>query len=369
MSSADILPPNATPLMRALAEVSDPLSRLGVAYQGIEPANANPLPQFLPFLVWQYGLAELSLFLPNLYDLIQSGVRWQRERGTPAAIARGMGWLGYAGSLNEAPASRRRWNKFQIELDRVRDADMPDLARLEGIIQLSPPKRSLFTRGYRGYDIRAGELSRRRLSASLYSTDSGVRVGSGKAKWSFGRRYEADVTLTQSQLTALGVWLPPIVGPGLWQDNTALWSQQAAPWALPAVVLRDKAISEGIANQSAWLRFSDSAGTIGHARAVAHAVKEDAAGEYRLGSARFTHRTSEPNLTLVTGASRFGDGNSRVANQMSLVIGGAPVPGTAPGSLWLEPSQISGGTEVAATPVSIPFGLSVRERAVFVLRF
>ncbi|MEZ5878978.1 MAG: hypothetical protein R3D43_15185 [Tepidamorphaceae bacterium] len=68
----NILPPNATAFERLFSEVVDPLLVLAEPYDAIRltaPHRAPP-PALLPFLIWQYGLGELTPYVPSLYQLI-----------------------------------------------------------------------------------------------------------------------------------------------------------------------------------------------------------------------------------------------------------------------------------------------------------
>jgi hypothetical protein len=365
-----LLPRNATPWMLATAEANDPLAGLGDDFSGIRLAFQNTPPQFMPFLVWQYGLGELSPFLPNLYDLIAEGVRWQRVRGTPAAIYRGLSWLGYSATIEEEPVRRRRWNRFQIELDRVRDNDLPDLRRIDGIVSLSPPERSVFYRGFRVYDVRAAETSCKRLSRSLLSSHSGVRIDAGKAKWSFGRSYAGDALLGEAELDAVGAWVPAVSEGDLWVDADYLWADADFLWALPAAIARRKAIADALVAQTAHIRFRNGAGAvIGYRRAVTRPVSLQTGGEYQIGASTWGVSPDAPTGVVVHARTGFGDGAGQTAAHMDVVLGLDLADGVKPGLLWLSPEQASGGSVLASSSVSIPFGLTVRELCRFSLRF
>ena len=65
----------------------------------------------------------------------------------------------------------------------------------------------------------------------------------------------------------------------------------------------------------------------------------------------------------------FEDADGVSAASVSLVVGasmGAEIP---PGRLWLQPADLSGGVEIAATPVTLPLRATVRERITFLMRF
>lgn len=362
-----LLPPGATPLELSLAEVDDPLVALMDAFASIPSADNVPAPNLLPFLVWEYGLGELSPYLPNLHDLISEGVRWQRMRGTPASVARAIGWLGYAGSLEYEPPRHRRWNRFQLALDRVRDADQPDLLRIEGVTQLSAPVRSQFVRGFHGYDVRAAETSYQRTSGSIIGDASGVRVGSGAAKWSFGRDHEIEHVLTHAELAALGTWLEPIVS-DYWVSNTSLWVDAHYLWATPGVQARRNSIIAALTGSPVYVAFRAADGSlIGHARATARSVAAAPSGEYVFAGAALTTATTVPHDLLVWARTGFGDGFGHVAATASLVFGPTRSEGIGPGLSWVPPGGLSGGVEVASASVSIPFGLAVREHVQILL--
>lgn len=364
-----LLPNNATPYELAISDTTDDFVNLVDRFNGVRTATLNPPPQFLPFLVWQYGLGELSPYLPNLYDLIAQGIQWQRLRGTPAAILLGLSWLGYSGELEEAPARRRRWATFQWHLDRVRDNDLPDLARIDGIVALSPPLRSKFVRSYNGYDVRACETSYSRTSESLTSDDSGVYLPNVGAKWSFGRQYDRDATLSESELTDLGVWIEPVPTSGLWVDDHSLWVDDHFLWAIPGVISRLRSMANDIAEQTAYIRFTDASNqVIGYSRAVARAVAPSPTGEYVMGATKWTPRTDTPSAVFMTARTGFGDGAGQTATHIAPFFGATRAVGVKPGKLWLEPDELTGGVAVASYAVSIPLGLTVREFTRFLLR-
>lgn len=363
-----LLPANATPWMLATAEANDPLSTLGDRYLDIRAAFRNTPPDFLPFVVWQLGLGELSPFLPNLYDLIEEGVRWQRVRGTPAAISRGLGWLGYAGTLEEEPTRRRRWNRFQIELSRVRDADLPDLRRIDGVVSLSPPERSIFYRGFRGYDVRAAELSYKKLSRSILSSHSGVRIDAGKAKWSFGRKHGGQVSLDETVLTTLDAWLEPVAQGDRWAFSDYPWVDADFLWSFPGAQARRAAIAAALVEKSAYIRFATAGGAvIGYRRASLRPVRLSPSGEYVVSGETWGVSATNPVAVLARAMTGFGEGSGQVAASMTVVFDPTLAPGVKPGVLWLTAAQASGGIAVDPVAASIPFGITVREECAVVM--
>lgn len=368
----DILPPNATPFERLFADVLDPLPVLGELYDGIRLSapQRSPAPDFMPFLVWQYGLGELTPYLPNIYDLIDDGIQWQRVRGTPAAVRKGFGWLTYDCEVENHPTRRRLWNKADTHLDRVRDEDVPDLARLAGIGQLSMPERSIYWRGWHGYNVPAAETSYTRLSGSLLGDDSGVRIDGVAPKWSFGREHPIDHTCSEADLTAIDAWIPEVPEGDLWADADYLWAEADFQWDVPAATARRNAIALDIAGRSVWVRFADSGdATLGYRRAVALPVKAvGSGGDYTIGAQQWLREHESPTAVLVYAQTGFGDGAGSDVAAVSLVFDATP-DGVPPGRLWLADGDLAGGTEIAAEAAAIEFGLTVRERILFLMRF
>lgn len=376
---ARLLPANATPLELLLDEANDPIVALGPEFDAIQSARRNPPPQILPFIVWQYGLGELTPYLPELYALIDDGVRWQRIRGAPAAIRKGLGWIGYDYARLEEETERVRegrnrllWSLVQIELDRLRDADLPDLERIAGITQLSLPARSHFVRAWRGYDVRALEPDWSRLDEAILDDHSGARIAPMPQQWSFGRLHEiGEVVLGIDELDPLGAWLPPVAeDAAAWEDVDVPWEDAAFPWALPLVDGRRRELISRLRQLDPVVTFRDAGGgAIGHARAVATPVSLAASGPYQIAGATYAAEDGLPEALLVHCRTPFGAGAGEEAATAEILFDSARAPGVPPGRLWMAPADRVGGHAIAQSPVTIPFGLTVREHVRFLLRF
>jgi len=371
MPFESLLPPDSTTALEVqLERVGDLFEKFSADVESIRGVKLGSPPSvYLPFLIYEYGLGELSPYVPNLYDLIREGVRWQRVRGTHESVYMGLDWLGYSGTLEDPPARRTRWNLFQIALDRVRD-DEDVLARIEGVAQLSAPVRSYFWRGYAGYDIRALEYSWSKWAQTLYSTYSGRRIG-GQAKWSFGRVYAFDHTMTETELTDLGVWeeLPPEDEPLTWGPFP--WG--AFPWGSSAGRARSVRMADGTLTDTAWVVFKNSDDeVIGARRAralhrVATAVSD---GVFQVGSEEFNPVAATATIIYVEALTDFGDGYGETAVTAAVVFDADLAEGQPAGARWLDADQIEiNGPLIAETPVAIVFGRTVRERVKFALRF
>lgn len=380
----DLLPDNASAFERAFSLASDQTGRLAAGIEGIPVAKIAPLAaDFFPFMVYEFGLGEVTSLVPDPTILTGVGVDWQRIRGTPAALAMALGWIGYTASLDEAKVTRRRWHLFHLGLDRVRDAEAPDLDRIAGLAGLSVPVRSQFWRGFSGYDIRPHEYSGRRLSGALYATSSGARLKTDGPLWSFGRNYDLTAPLSQSVLQSLNAWVPltyqASIGYGTIQtgiDSSVAgwtgiaWSDATWDWLDTDASARGRIIANALIRRPIWALFRDGGGAvIGARRArVKAGVAPDPTGPYSVAGVALSPDLPPTSLYLefLTG---FGDGAGQTAATVSLLFDAAPVDATKPGLPWAGPADLTAGTEVLTTPVSIAFGRTVRERLRFNLSF
>lgn len=365
-----LLPTNSTPLEIALslAIATDDLQSPVSVIRGTK--IVGPFPSMLPFLVYEYGLGELTPYVPNLYNLIEEGIDWQRVRGTPKAVELALAWVGYTAEIEAESVRRRFWNLFQLKLDRVRD-DAADLDRIAGVAALSAPRRSKLWRGFHGYDIRPLSYSGGAYGESHYGEYSGVRLRPGAPLWSFGRSYEFAHVMGQATLEAVGIdWIAPVAGGDLgWGDFA--WDDTDEAWGSDSVRARAAILSTLFAQRRAWFCFKDAGGdVIGYRRArafhfVAPAIS---AGQYDFdGQPYLRSVTAQPEM-YAEALTAFGDGEGQVAASVSLVLGGTPL--VAPGAQWLAAEEITGQSPpILTTPLTIEFGESIRERVKFLLQF
>jgi hypothetical protein len=330
--SQHLLPANATPIMVAAVQAADPTSRMLPAIERIRGwKHHNPPASLLPWLVDEYGLGELSPYLPNLTSLISEGVDWQRIRGTPAAVAMGLGFIGRAGTIEENPSQRRWWNAFALALASIPPES--DLDKIDGIASLSVPLRSDFRRGFRGYDVRVLETGRSRLGRAQLGSDSGIRLRPNGPRWSFGRSYQATRALTNADMVSIGIDFP-LSGPVGWDDVT--WDEADYSWGADWQDVRLPLILRRLVARAFHFRLATAAGaTIGFLRAAA--------------------RISGGKIVLY-GQTPFGLADANVA-QVSIIIGGQ---GT--GASWLSASALSGGTAFTTTLPAFSMRRTVREK-------
>lgn len=388
MGHVSLLPDVSSHREKTIAAAGDLYERLGDSIDALHGLKiVNPPASFLPYLVWEYGLGMLSPYVPNLYDLIEEGVDWQRVRGTPAAVDRALGWVGYAATIEYAPVRRRWWNNCQLGLDRVRD-DEADLIRIDGLTWLSIPLRSDFWRAFAGYDVRALEYSERRWSEAMWSDDSGVVIEGARAKWSFGRRVDIVHDVTAEDLAALGIadpWALELDGEPLTLDGEPLRFVPAdggsvrwggpwlrVPWQSSEVFNAAAAMLEATGGGPAWAVFKDAAGAVLFYRRcrVRRRVRSSPDGVYRVAGGRFEPVDVAATRLYVEAMTDFGEGAGTVAASVGFILSAQSAAGLKPGLAHLAPGELEpAGPVLAETPVTIPFGRTVRERVACLLRF
>ncbi|WP_338606857.1 phage tail protein [Pelagibacterium nitratireducens] len=374
MTSA-LLPSGSTPWERVLADGMVPAVAIGAGIDDIVGAKLNqPTTSMLPFLIWEYGLGELTPYVPGIHELIDEGLTWQRLRGTVSAVAIGLGWVGYSAAIEEALSARRFWNSFQLRFDALPVADVPDLERIEAVTRLSVPLRSHLRRGVHHYDVVAAQGDHSVIDASYLDHESGTATTPGGTLWSFGRTTEIAYELGKAELEAAGVWIEPdwqlpIDASPAWIGVETAWTRVATPWVSGgAEAIRERAIISALTDGELFLRFYDDAGQIvGHRKCrVVRRVWSEADGEYRFAGTTYGCQDLATRI-YVEALTQFGDVDEVVGDTVALVFGGTRGPDVKPGRLWLEPAELVGGHELAESPFGHGLRTTVREQVKFLL--
>lgn len=188
----DILPPNVTTLERDLFDAASMSGVVDPALGIMRLAKLVDIPDsYLPFLIYEYGLGELLPFLTDPREAIAEGVKWQRYRGTPAALTTALSWVGITEVEVEEEPPGVKFAEFQLKL-----GDIPSGANVDdilSIVDLSVPVRSRLSRIYNEhYDIRRFIFSTENHIpewGDLLSDYSGVFLEEGGPKQSFGRLF------------------------------------------------------------------------------------------------------------------------------------------------------------------------------------
>ncbi|MGB1197043.1 MAG: phage tail protein [Synechococcus sp.] len=190
MTAADLLPSNATRLERDLSRSSDVLPTLGPGTQLIRTAKRINIPDdVVPWLIYEYGLGEITPYVPDLRQALVEGVQWQRVRGTRRAVDIGLGWIGFAAEIEESEAATIRWAQFQLGLNQAPNG-LGAIDSVVGITRLSSPVRSQLFRVYGGYDYRRFRLDDHMLSEGSWLCDhTGTYPRPDWPQLSFGRQF------------------------------------------------------------------------------------------------------------------------------------------------------------------------------------
>jgi hypothetical protein len=193
MTAVDLLPSNATRLERDLSRSCDVLPTLGPGTQLIRTAKRINIPDdVVPWLIYEYGLGEITPYLPDLRQALVEGVQWQRVRGTRRAIDIALGWIGFAAQIEESEAGTIRWAQFQLGLDQAPNG-LDSIDSVVGIARLSSPVRSQLFRVYGGYDYRRFRLDDHLLSEGSWLCDhTGAYLRDDWPQLSFGRQFHGD---------------------------------------------------------------------------------------------------------------------------------------------------------------------------------
>jgi phage tail P2-like protein len=134
---SNLLPPNATPLTRALAEV---ISRqLPVLIKQVK--NPDTCPAFLlPWLAWEFGVEgwDSSWNEQQKRDVIKSASAIHKRRGTVGALKRALAAFGYQIEVQEwfqvTPIGDPYTYALQVV---VEDVGIPDMAGFASIVRVA----------------------------------------------------------------------------------------------------------------------------------------------------------------------------------------------------------------------------------------
>ncbi|CAK01645.1 phage tail protein [Bartonella tribocorum] len=364
-----LLPPNSSLFERCLADAMAVDVQVKRALEDISRAKliTRP-PSWLPSLIDEYGLQELTPYFSNSYDLIDQGLAWQRLRGSVAAIELGLQWLGLSAHFTPAWSGRAWWNSFQLDFDQL--PEQSSLEAIEAIVDLSKSLRSDFRRSTYGYDVGAIEGDMSHLDDSMLDFESGVRLTARDTLFSFGRTTEINHTLTKQEGKLIGNWIDDFDEELSWNQIDYPWDLANFPWCSVKKHERDILMAEWFQNRPLYLALRDLDNTlIGFRRcSIVQPVEQAIEGAYSHCGNRFN---PSPTGTLLFLAARtdFEDVEDKQAASVSLLVHGSLAEQTPLGKLWLGANELRGGVEILKTPINIPLRADVREQFKILLRF
>ncbi|KEG17043.1 phage tail protein [Bartonella bacilliformis] len=364
-----LLPPNSSLFERCLAEAMafDPQVKSAIEEIARSKLITRP-PSWLPYLIDEYGLKELSPYFSNSYDLIDQGLEWQNIRGSLAAIDMGLKWLEISTRFAPAWMGRIWWNSFQLYFDQLPKQE--SLEAIEAITGLSKSLRSDFRRGVYGYDVQAVEGNMSRLDDSMLESESGVRLRVGGTLFSFGRTTEINHVFTKEEGMLIGNWIDDIDEELRWEQIDYPWEMANFPWCSVKKHERDMLMAWWFQKRTLYLVLRDFENVlIGYRRCnVVQPIRQDLNGVYSHSGERFN--PSDTGLRLFLSArTDVHNVDNRQAAFVSVLVHACPAQDVAPGKLWLKPNELIGGIEIIKTPVNISLRADVREEFKILLRF
>ncbi|ENN91147.1 phage tail protein [Bartonella bovis] len=399
-----LLPTNTTEFEKRLADACDFHKSIESSIDFISRAKLDIIdPSFLPWLVEEYGLGELTSYVPDLAVLLETGPQWQRVRGSLAAIDKGLEWLDLSACFVGAWPEREWWNSFQLYFDQLPDTDK--LEAIEGIVKLSKCLRSDLWRGVHGYDAPIAEGNISRLDDSMFDTQSGVCVTEGTTVFSFGRSTEISLTLTEEDGKLIGNWIDEqeeLVWEGLnypwdvmnfpwmsveknkhnllnwdeeeeelsWRCLDYPWNEASFPWASEQKNGRDILMANWFKGRTLYLALRDDDDKlIGYRRCnIVQQVTRVSDGVYSHSGNRFTPFIKGTKV-LLAARTQFHDVDDKQAAFVSIFVHATPTKYISPGKLWLKPDELIGGVEILKSPISLSLRKDVREQFKILLRF
>ncbi|ATO57129.1 phage tail protein [Bartonella sp. 1-1C] len=364
-----LLPTQATEFEKRLADACNFHQDVESSVLGISRAKLITRPsRFLPWLIEEYGLGELTPYVPNLYDLIDQGLEWQRLRGSVLAIEMGLRWLELSARFKPAWTGHTWWNSFQLEFNQL--PEQSSLEAIEAIVELSKSLRSDFRRGVYGYDVQALQTNMSRLDNNMLEQESGIPLTTEGTLFSFGRTTEIHHKLTKEEGTLIGNWIDDSDEELSWEQIDYPWDMANFPWCSVKKHERDMLMAKWFCDRPLYLVLRDANNSlIGLRRCYAvQPVEQAVEGVYSHYGNRFN---PSPTGTLLFLAARtdFQDVEDKQASFASLLVHGILKEQTPIGKLWLGTDDLKSGVEIFKTPINIPLRADVREQFKILLRF
>lgn len=182
----ELLPPNSTPLEQRLADALSTTFDLGEQHlRGLK--LKSPPSNWLQALIFEYGLGELTPYLPS-EKILQEGISFLRIRGTAAAVKMALSWKNITADVIESPPSFESHQELaattykpylhfaEYDLELAVYPTLQQICQIVPLATLGQPIRSRLWRLRYGYNRDVFRLDNSRLDDGLLSDDSGVFI-------------------------------------------------------------------------------------------------------------------------------------------------------------------------------------------------
>lgn len=185
MNAARLLPPNSTPLERALL-LTSPTDAWGEHADLAANIESRRPATFAPWLAAEWNLSQFAPYFEDAQQLIDAGLPWLMERGSASSVSRALSWVDLQGEIEEDGSL------LHIQLS---GATAPaNLADMKHLVNASVPAHVQLYRLFHGYDMRHIVCDRSTLDNALLDGDSGARVDG--VLLSFGEKRTGVVSYT-----------------------------------------------------------------------------------------------------------------------------------------------------------------------------
>jgi hypothetical protein len=169
-----LLPPNACKFeIDVISVVVNGIERIYADIKVLANSKINnPNSPLLPYIIREYGFGAVSKYIPMNDEFISEGIKWKRDRGTPAAVTRAFDWIFRDDELIEQSIW---WHWTMVEVRII--GDIPDREGLRDIITLvreSLPARSKLARIWSGEDCAMVTLNESYLNESTLNVPCGI---------------------------------------------------------------------------------------------------------------------------------------------------------------------------------------------------
>lgn len=178
-----LLPPNSTPLEQRLSQANALAFNLGEQQlRGLK--ITKPPKQWHQVLVWEYGLNELTAYLPQ-DRILKEGLDFLRIKGTALAVKTALSWVNIQAELQESPASsephailnQSAYQPYQYFAEyELRLHQIPTYSQINQILaltDLAQPVRSRLWRLIYNHDRKVLRLDEGTLDDHYITDDSG----------------------------------------------------------------------------------------------------------------------------------------------------------------------------------------------------